>query len=64
MYKAQGDEILNEFEAVDRHLGWQEEKGILTDNSKMALYLVQIARPFLKTLVDIAESLTIIANKE
>ena len=63
MDKTYGEQILEEFEAIDRHLGWQEDRGVLNESSKIALYLVQIARPFLKTLVDIAQSLESIANK-
>lgn len=55
-------QIVAELEAIDEHLGWRDEKGTLTESQKPTLYLIQIARPFLKTLVDIAQSLQTIAN--
>ena len=63
MNESQANAIMQEFEGVDQQLGWQEEKGILTEQTKLALYLVQIARPFLQTLLDIAESLSSIAQR-
>jgi len=63
MNKTQGEKLLREYEAIDEHLSYREDKGILTENQKLALYLVQMARPFLKVLVDIAQSLESIANR-
>lgn len=55
--------ILKELDAVDTHLGGLEDRGILTDSSKSILYLVQVARPFLKVLIDIAQSLEAISKQ-
>ena len=57
-------EILRDLKDLEDHIGWQDDKGILgVQGTKMALPLVRIAIPFLKTLVDIAWSLDAIAKR-
>jgi len=63
MNRTEADDIVAELNAIDAHLAWRDEKGTLTESQKPILYLIQIARPFLKTLVDIARSLESIASK-
>ena len=58
MKKDEAEAILADFEALDNQLGWREESGTLREGEHGILLLVQLARPFLKTFGDIADSLT------
>ena len=61
MNKTQGEVLIRELDDAQKHLTWQDDRGIL--DNKTPLRLVPVLRPLLKALVDIADSLESIANR-
>lgn len=56
------EDLLAELDKTDQTLGWREDKGLLSDQERAIIPLLQIARPFLTVLADISEDLATIAN--